>query len=455
MNRIFAVLPGFCLPTDAHAVATASVPGTRTARLITGLVVALGLRRGSSARMPGALRLIFGAAPIVLAGLSTAYAADGPETVQQVAGPSGHTVWRITRPRVNQRRTEYPQIRFGPDTTVVVDATGCVQHGGQGKTTKLYVDPAGDDADRFYHGEIAIPGATAGLVFFEKAQPTVYTIPAGANLPTDAHLSLGYTDRDAAAYKDNGYKNLDSGNYDQCLDQAEAVVTIDIAPTPPVAAAPATASYAFSIDSVVIRHLRSQHNDTDVLSAGVLIDGTPSDVVQVDGGKWSRGAHPGDLKVLIDSVTPTDRISIGYAILNAGHPTAQQTTTLVTGAISGVLKAVPTVGSLLGAVADGIGSLINLGSPDCDGPVVAGAIPATGQELFLWTHSTQAYRRTVTFPGVRSADGCGGDSFYQVTFSIVPGSPDGATGVEPFSLKIDAHTKAAVGGAQAVLLRHQ
>ena len=386
---------------------------------------------------------------------SSARASDGPEMVQQIVGAAGHTVWQIIRPRVDRPSTSYPQIRFGPNTTVVVDASGCVQHGGKGKTTKLYVDPAGDDADRFYHGQIAIPGAFAGLQFFEKAQPTVYTIPPGVSIPSDAHLTLGYTDRDGEAYKDNGYKNLDAGNYDQCAGVGEAMVTIDISPTAPLPAPPATASYLFSIDSVVIRHLRSQHNDTDVLGAGILVDGTPSDVGQVTVGKWQNGQHATAFKVLIDSVTPTDRINIGYTIMNAGNPTAQKTTTLVTGSVAGVLGAIPTVGSLLGAITNAIGSIINLGNPDCDGPVVAGAIPATGKELFDWTHAAVPYRRTVTFPGVTSAAGCGGDSFYQVTYSVVPGTPENAAGFESFALKVDARTRAAFAGAHAVLVKHQ
>lgn len=401
-----------------------------------------------------ALTRLVAAIPIVLACVSQAHANDAPEIVRQIAGQSGHTVWQITRPRVNQRSTEYPQIGFVPGSTVVVHATGCVQHGGKGKTTTLYADPAGDDADRYHHGQIGIPGAFVGLQFFEAAQPTVYTIPATATLQANAHLTLGYTDKNSGAYKDNGYEGLDSGPYDQCADVAEAQVTIDISPTVPTPAPPATASYTFAIDTVVIRHLRSQHNDTDVLGAGVLVNGTPSDIGEVDVGPWQKGLHPANFKVLVDSVTPVDRINIGYTILNAGHPTAQQTTTLVTGAVSGVLKTVPEVGSLLGAVADGIGSIINFGNPDCDGPVVAGAIPATGAELFAWTHASVPYRRTVSFPGVRSADGCGGDSFYQVTYSIVPGSPDGATGIEPFALKIDARSKVTVAGPHTALLRH-
>ena len=270
---------------------------------------------------------------------------------------------------------------------------------------------------------------------------------AGTVLPANAHLTLGYTDDD---YHDNGYKSPDNGTNDQCAGVGEASVTIDIAPTATLPPPPATASYLFTIENVVIRHIRSQHNDTDVIGAGALVDGTPSDVAESEVGKWQDGSHATNFQTLIDSVTPTDRINLGYTIVNAGNPTSQKTADVVTGTISEVVKAVPSVGSLLGAVTDAIGKWIDFANADCDGPVVAGQVAATGAELFVRTHSTQPYRRTVSFPGVDSSAGCGGNSFYEVTYSIVPSNQD-----VPFSLQINVPTLATAVGRQAVLLKHK
>ena len=231
-----------------------------------------------------------GAAFVVLLTLASVARADGPEIVERIPGAHGHTVWKITRPRVNQAVTDYDQIQFAPGETVIVEAGGCVQTGGQGATWKRYVDPVGKGSDRLYHGQISIPGATNGLEFFKPFQPTLYTIPANAQfLGGHAHLTLGYTDD---AYADNGYAKPDNGNENQCWQVKDASVVIDISPAAAAGAPPSTASYLFTIENVVIRHLRSKHSDTDILAAGVVVDGTQSDVGSFDAGKWTQGPHP-------------------------------------------------------------------------------------------------------------------------------------------------------------------
>jgi hypothetical protein len=68
--------------------------------------------------------------------------------------------WRIVRPIVDQRLTEYPDIQFAKGEVVFVSASGCVNtkmH--HGHDWRRYVDPVGPDTDRLYHGLIWIPGA--------------------------------------------------------------------------------------------------------------------------------------------------------------------------------------------------------------------------------------------------------------------------------------------------------
>ena len=71
---------------------------------------------------------------------------------------------RIDEPTVTRRLTSYPQITFLAGDTVTVQAGGCVQTGGAGKTWKRYVNPSGSNSDRLYHGLIQIPGANSDLV---------------------------------------------------------------------------------------------------------------------------------------------------------------------------------------------------------------------------------------------------------------------------------------------------
>src|SRR4051794_23874598 len=84
-----------------------------------------------------------------------------PQASQRISIRSVNATTRVVRidePIVNQRLTEYRDITFQPGDVVTVNAGGCVQTGGHGKTWKRYVNPSGDNADRLYHGLIWIPG---------------------------------------------------------------------------------------------------------------------------------------------------------------------------------------------------------------------------------------------------------------------------------------------------------
>ncbi|HEX2686341.1 MAG TPA: hypothetical protein VHN14_06975 [Kofleriaceae bacterium] len=134
---------------------------------------------------------------------------------------------RIEEPNVRQPATDYPGIRFRPGDSVTVSAGGCVQTGGKGKTWKRYVDPLGDNADRLYHGLIAIPGATAGLIRLAGILgPTrVLTIPTNVPVSGGLYLRLGYEDDH---YEDNGYSSHDNGTSNQCKNSVNAWIELRI-----------------------------------------------------------------------------------------------------------------------------------------------------------------------------------------------------------------------------------
>ena len=61
--------------------------------------------------------------------------------------------WVIPQPPVNAASTTMSSYVFHPNDEVLVQAGGCVQTGGLGKTWKRYVDPLGG-SNQYYFGEI-------------------------------------------------------------------------------------------------------------------------------------------------------------------------------------------------------------------------------------------------------------------------------------------------------------
>lgn len=117
--------------------------------------------------------------------------------------------YRIESPDVTQREHIVDEIFFKPgDEIEIVDAGGCAQTGGHGKTWKKFVEPTGAGSDKYFYGLIKIPGCIDTLVAIKlwlgKKLPSTKNID-----PNGVHLFLGYEDDD---YTDNGYWGRDSGN---------------------------------------------------------------------------------------------------------------------------------------------------------------------------------------------------------------------------------------------------
>ncbi len=85
--------------------------------------------------------------------------------------------------------------------------------------------------------------------------------------------------------------------------------------------------------------------------------------------------------------------------------------------IAGTIVA-PVIGSLLGSLAgwllDKLGGIV---FADCDGLVAAEQLAMTGVELYLKTDGV-SLTGTTSHPGTDSADGFGGNSQYEVTWTI-------------------------------------
>jgi hypothetical protein len=134
-------------------------------------------------------------------------------------------MWRIDYPSVDRSLTDYPAITFNPGDVVTVDAGGCVQSGGLGKTWKRYVNP--DDGsgklDSQYYGTVQIVGVTGD----NNPESILHWIGPSFIIPQSGHLALGYVDDGGIG--DNGYWNPDDGINNQCVndDKTTVFVTID------------------------------------------------------------------------------------------------------------------------------------------------------------------------------------------------------------------------------------
>jgi hypothetical protein len=159
-----------------------------------------------------------------------AAAAHGQTAVVKCT-PSGNVInCRVDKPVVNQRSFAYPAIRFKSGDKVTINAGGCVQTGGRGRTWKRYVDPSGPNSDRLYHGLIYVPSLVpAGSLQRISGYLGRQYVLAASTDPLATALVLGYEDD---GYADNGYYAHDDGTENQCRNVGDAWVTIRIERTP-------------------------------------------------------------------------------------------------------------------------------------------------------------------------------------------------------------------------------
>ena len=161
---------------------------------------------------------------------------ENKETMTQVVGEMiisktvqwETTTYYISRPEVRSAMTPITQIQFKPGDQVTINAGGCVQTGGAGRTWKRYVDPRGANVDRLYHGLISLPGMPQ-LVRISDVIGRSLTIPP---LDEESHtyLRIGYEDE---VYSDNGYYSRDDGSEDQCKGVGNAFIEVKVTQSAP------------------------------------------------------------------------------------------------------------------------------------------------------------------------------------------------------------------------------
>ena len=155
--------------------------------------------------------------------------------VEHTTGGALYDTYLIT-PEVRVPVRLYREIRLRALDRFTVQACGCVQTGGAGKSWKSYVTPRGRKSDRLYSGTIALlydnkvppPSFWQNPTnmmrigdFIRQAGPQGFTIPPGYS----ARLLIGYQDDD---YGDNGYWGHDDGTDGQCRGVGPASIKVTV-----------------------------------------------------------------------------------------------------------------------------------------------------------------------------------------------------------------------------------
>jgi hypothetical protein len=205
-------------------------------------------------------------------------------------------------------------------------------------------------------------------------------------------------------------------------------------------------TYRFSLDSFEILDTRSVHNDTDSIAVSITVGGQPPQTLTMKTGDVNNGTHNVGLAFAPVNVDLSDFVIFNYLILNSGHADQKAIDDQLTGvaktlSAKGVQAATEAIGkglaSLVGAVIGNavlpvigtglgilagwvVGGITGWVFADCDGPVAAEQAALTGVQLRTQTLGGGAITHEATHPGVKSNDGCGGNSLYKATWSYRP-----------------------------------
>jgi hypothetical protein len=212
-----------------------------------------------------------------------------------------------------------------------------------------------------------------------------------------------------------------------------------------------TRHYGFRVDKLTVNNPRSgsigglltvKGKDTDYATLAAMVMRPGGEIVQDLGVKTLKLGDLGegavkDLGWEVDAHVPSDAALVWtFEVINYSgsdpHIREKMETAarviLVDGVASGVLLGlglaswIPALGSLgLAGVVAGIGELVSLLSPNCDGWVVNGNGKRPEGALNELTAGAPGLRFTWSekYPGYDSASGCGSNSVYTVEYSIV------------------------------------
>ena len=197
--------------------------------------------------------------------------------------------------------------------------------------------------------------------------------------------------------------------------------------------------YSFVVEDFIIHDTRALHTDTLTLSHTVIVDG---DLVahralvkmdDFDNGEYSPSDYAPDSGGIEGVVIndPAAQSVFVFQLINAGNPDGALTGRLAATAdqIAGIVGGAAALGSDATPVGLGIEAIANLFAwltSNCDGPVAIDQIAVPRYMVDTWTEDlstteTQATRKLTIhrhYPGSDSPTGCGGNSNYEVTWSV-------------------------------------
>jgi LGFP repeat len=178
-------------------------------------------------------------------------------------------------------------------------------------------------------------------------------------------------------------------------------------------------NYAISLDMFHIDNTRAWNDDTDhvgfALKVGAQMQG---ETLIRHTGDVDNGDHLLGLRFLLQVINPATPIVFNFQIVNSGS----QNTEVIRKALDSGAKALAAKAitgdwtAAAGAVAAYIGGIF---VANCDGPVAVDQVVATGKQLESWTTANGIYSETRKYPGLDSSVGCGSNSRYTVTWSVV------------------------------------
>jgi hypothetical protein len=182
-------------------------------------------------------------------------------------------------------------------------------------------------------------------------------------------------------------------------------------------------SYTFRLDQYQVEDTRSRNNDTNVVGYTVTVGGSsytqtlpPTDV--------NNGNHDIGLEVPgIQIADPTTEVTIAFTIVNAGHNSTAVEAALEKG-VDTLIKAEAGNNLLISTAMLGVDAALAVFLADCDGTVAADSLIAE-RSAFDTTIPSNGRVQTHTkhYPGTDSSTGCGGNSSYYVTQTIVKTEP--------------------------------
>ncbi|WP_329477432.1 hypothetical protein OG555_36145 [Kribbella sp. NBC_01484] len=209
-------------------------------------------------------------------------------------------------------------------------------------------------------------------------------------------------------------------------------------------------TYRFSVDRVQVTNTRSLNSDTDAAVAAVAAGNWPIRTATQRTGDIGGVSDPQGMQLDRLSFEPVtvelcEASLFNYLILNNGHADAKvlddalvkAAGSITSDGVQGLSKGIgaglgaivgieligtailaPVIGSLLGSLVDYLLSKVGtVVFADCDGLVAAESVALSGRDLFLKTKDA-GLTVTTTHHGTDSADGCGANSVYDVTWTI-------------------------------------